>query len=98
MLETQGIGSSNSDTVEGAVAPKQDALVIRHMNNEDSAGPCDKNIVEETHTSESYVKCEAVSTLVRIECFPFQHSPYVTMQCGSSGRQSCCVIFSGSWS
>lgn len=91
--ETRVIDSTNSDTVEGAGALKQDALVIRHMNVEDSVGPCDRNIVEEPHTSESHVKCEAVSTPVRMECFPFQYSPYVTMQRGSSGRRSRCKCY-----
>jgi len=91
--EARGIDSSKSDTAEGAVAPKQDAQVIRHMNVEDSAGPCDRNIVQEPHTSELPVKCEAVSTPVRMECFPFQYSPYVTMQRGSSGRRSRCKCY-----
>jgi len=91
--EARGIDSSNSDTAEGAVAPKQDALVIRHMNIEDSAAPCDRNIVEEPHTSESHVNHETFSTPVRMECFPFQYSPYVTMQRGSSGRRSRCKCY-----
>ena len=93
--EARGIDSSNSDTAVGAVAPKEDALVIRHMNAEESAGPCDRNIVEEPHTPESHVN-ETVSTPVRMECFPFQYSPYVTMQRGSSGRRSrckCCIFY-----
>ena len=93
MSEARGIDGSNSDTVEGAVAPKQDAQLIRDMNIEDSGGPCDRNIVEEPHTSESHVKCDAVSTPVRMECFPFQYSPYVTMQHGSSGRRSRCKCY-----
>lgn len=93
MSEARGIDNSNLDTAEGAVALKQDALVIGHMNIEDSVGPCDRNIVEEPHTSESHVVCEAVSTPVRMECFPFQYSPYVTMQRGSSGRRSRCKCY-----
>ena len=88
--EARGIDSCNSDTAEGAVAPKQ---VIRHMNVEDSEGPCGSNIAEEPHTSESPAKCEALSTPVRMECFPFQYSPYVTMQRGSSGRRSRCKCY-----
>ena len=91
--EARGTDSNNSDTAEGAAAPKQDALVIRPMNIEDSAGPCDRNIVEEPHTSEWPVKCEAVSTPVRMECFPFQYSPDVTVQRGSSGRRSRCKCY-----
>jgi len=52
VLEAQGYDSSNSDTEEVAVALPQDALVIRPVNSEDSAGPCDRDIVEEPHTLE----------------------------------------------
>jgi hypothetical protein len=90
--EARGIDSSNSDTAVGTVAPKQDALVIRHTNVEESAGPCDRNIVEEPRTSESHVSA-TVSTPVRMECFPFQYSPFVTMQRGSSGRRSRCKFY-----
>ena len=86
--EAQGIDSSNSDTAEGAVSPKQDALVIRH-----SAGPFERHFVKERHTSELHIKCEAVSIPVGMECFPFRYGPYVTMQRGSSGRRAHCKLY-----
>ena len=93
--KARGNASSNSEAVKGAIALKKDALVIRHTNTEDSAGPCDRDIVEEPHTSESQVKSEVVSTPVRMEWFPCQYSPFVTMHRGSSGRRSRskCYIF-----
>jgi hypothetical protein len=58
------------------------------MNSEASTGPCVRDTVEEPHTSGSHVECEAVCTPVRMGCFPFQHSPFVTIHHGSSGRRS----------
>jgi hypothetical protein len=90
MSDVRGVDSSNSESVEQAVAPNQDTLLIRPVNSEDSAAPCTRSIVEEPHASESHVRCEVVSTPVRMEGFPFQYSPFVTMHRGSSGRRSRC--------
>jgi len=94
VLEARGFDNSNSEIEEGAATLPQDALLIRPVNSEDSAGPCDRDIVEEPPTLESHVICEAV----RIECFPLHDSPYVAQHHGSSGRRYHCVIFSRRWS
>jgi hypothetical protein len=94
VLEARGFDNSYSETEEGAVTLPQDTLVIRPVNSEDSAGPCDRDIVEEPHTLKSHVICEAV----RMECIPLQDSPCIAMHHGNSRRRYCCVIFSKRWS
>lgn len=94
--ESRGINNSNLETAKERATPKQDLQVIRHENNEDSTEPSDREVVEKPHTSESHVTSEAVSTPdIKMPCFPFQYSPFVTMQRGSSGRRSrckCCIF------
>lgn len=95
MSDVRGTDNTNSEIVERAVTPKTDALVIRPVNTEAPTGLCVRDVVDEPPTPESLAKCEAVSTPVRMECFPFRCSPFVTMHRGSSGRRSrckCCVF------
>ena len=67
MSESRGFEKSDSETEQGSVSLPQDAQVIRPVNREDSAGLCDRGIVEEPCTLESPVVHEGD----RMESFPF---------------------------